>query len=318
MVVLLAMLTIAPLLPIKGVPRTFIVVSGSMEPAIKTGSVVFTKTVKPENLTIGDIIVYTSPKNPKDVIIHRIIKVKSYDPLMFETKGDNNSGADPWDVSITQVKGSLLFVIPYLGYLGSYVRKPLGFILIIGIPAILYIISNILAIKKAINEEVENKVDAKMEKHTGTITKLFVMFISLSLITFPGVKAFFADSVQINGLKISTLSSYDDIDVKNCKEFKKHEDKNKKDKHEKTEQIFIGKDNKFKNDWFKQKYGKKNFQKEQDEFNEFVKCKKLEHKKQKNVGNDAEHSNDTVDRNGNHKPVSIDSETVTESSTTTH
>ena len=80
-------LVISPELPFKNIPKSFVVVSGSMEPTIKTGSVVFVKSVNPTLVKKGDIIAFTSPSNPKDTILHRVNSISSTTPLLFK-KGD--------------------------------------------------------------------------------------------------------------------------------------------------------------------------------------------------------------------------------------
>jgi len=124
-------------LPINGLPKTYVVLTGSMNPIIKSGSVAITTPVDPASLTEGDIIAFASPDNPKDTIIHRIKSIKSQYPLRFSTKGDANDSTDNWDVVDVGVLGKHLFSIPYLGYVASLIKTPLGFILAIVTPALL-------------------------------------------------------------------------------------------------------------------------------------------------------------------------------------
>lgn len=65
---------------------------------------------------VGDIIVYdiTSQRVP---IIHRIVKING--DGTYQTKGDHNSGQNPYEGSVqkSQIRGKVIFLVPYLGYL---------------------------------------------------------------------------------------------------------------------------------------------------------------------------------------------------------
>ena len=186
----LLFIVISPKLPIKNIPKSFVVVSGSMEPSIKTGSVAFTREVDSKTIKTGDIIAFTSPNNPNDTILHRVDSISSTDPLTFKTKGDHNNDIDAWDVTDVGIKGVYIAAIPYLGSIAAFIKKPLGFVLIIGIPALLFIIFQLLNIKKAITEEVDRKVSQKIAESknsdpTKTILKsiiFFILFISIILL----------------------------------------------------------------------------------------------------------------------------------------
>lgn len=68
------------------------------------------------NFKVGDIIVYdiTSQSVP---IIHRIVKINS--DGTYQTKGDHNSGQNSYEISVQtgQLRGKVIFIVPYLGYL---------------------------------------------------------------------------------------------------------------------------------------------------------------------------------------------------------
>ncbi len=116
--------------------RTNIVISGSMEPAIGTGSVIITRPIAPENIRVGDIISYSSRTGVYEVT-HRVIGIEQTPDLHFITKGDANQDKDPTPIPAEQVLGKLFLVIPGLGYLITYMRNPIAIIMLIGIPAII-------------------------------------------------------------------------------------------------------------------------------------------------------------------------------------
>lgn len=93
-----------------------IVISGSMEPEIKVGSLAFITKDK-ENIKNDDVISYNFGKTK---VLHRVIKVKKEG---FITKGDNNNTKDFGVINKKQVNGKYLFSIPFLGYVVLFIRK---------------------------------------------------------------------------------------------------------------------------------------------------------------------------------------------------
>ncbi|MCS7132393.1 MAG: signal peptidase I [Aigarchaeota archaeon] len=69
-----------------------IVKSGSMRPALEVGDVILMEPVRPEELEVGDVIIFHNPISG-DLIVHRIVKKT---PEGVYTKGDANPGIDWW------------------------------------------------------------------------------------------------------------------------------------------------------------------------------------------------------------------------------
>ena len=101
---------------------TYIVLSGSMEPAYPTGSLIYVQKANPNELKAGDVITFHMSGNV--VVTHRIIDITDQG---FVTKGDANEVVDSFIVPHDYVIGAPKFVIPYLGYLASYLQQPSGF-----------------------------------------------------------------------------------------------------------------------------------------------------------------------------------------------
>jgi signal peptidase I len=136
--VMVALAVILPLLPIKGNYKIMAVLSGSMEPSIKTGGVVF---VKPEpDYHAGDVISFSVAAGNKVSTTHRIVEVKTEGgKTTYITKGDANSEADNGEVDKRNVVGKVIFALPYAGYLLAFIRQPMGFIAAVVIPSSLVI-----------------------------------------------------------------------------------------------------------------------------------------------------------------------------------
>ena len=121
------------LLPRFGGWRFDAVLSGSMEPALPVGGVVFIKPVEPADIGPGSIIAYRSGEV---LITHRVVDVIDESSLSFITKGDANESPDLSPVPAASVVGKVIFDVPYLGYLAAFVKTPLGFLLAIFLPGL--------------------------------------------------------------------------------------------------------------------------------------------------------------------------------------
>lgn len=82
------------------------------------GDIMILKGIKPENIKVGDVIVYRTQR--PDPIIHRVIKI-FYDSgnIYFQAKGDHNlvSNIDEKKIAQDQIVGKALIRIPWLGWI---------------------------------------------------------------------------------------------------------------------------------------------------------------------------------------------------------
>jgi signal peptidase len=135
---LAAALTVVPAL---AGGRTLTVLSGSMEPAIGTGSVVVIRPVDPAQLRAGDVISFTTqdPGGPVAVVTHRIAEVKSgTDGPEFVTRGDANDTNDPDTVRAVNVQGEVWYHVPWFGHVRDLLLSRTG--LLFGAAAVLLVI----------------------------------------------------------------------------------------------------------------------------------------------------------------------------------
>jgi signal peptidase I len=109
------------------------VVSGSMRPGLPVGGVVISERVPVDQLLLRDVIVFRSPDNPADLIVHRIVamsKSKS-GQLVIKTQGDANNVRDPWTLTI---RGNYAYLarwsVPLLGYLAVAYENNRGLVLL--------------------------------------------------------------------------------------------------------------------------------------------------------------------------------------------
>ena len=122
--------------------KMYTVLSGSMEPAYHTGSVIYVKDVDTSHLKEGDVITFMLDKNT--IVTHRITEVvpdeKSPETMRFRTKGDANDVEDGKLTIDKNVIGSPVFSIPYLGYVANFIQHPPGTYIGIAIVLLLVIL----------------------------------------------------------------------------------------------------------------------------------------------------------------------------------
>lgn len=137
---------------------TYTVLSGSMEPSIPTGSLLFVSPVNVRMLEPQDIITFRVGENI--TVTHRISSVyENGDGLWFQTKGDANAAEDGKPVHESEVIGSPVLSIPGGGYLIWYLRKNVIFafpILLATVGVLLFVLPGIVS---------EGKADMKKGKY---------------------------------------------------------------------------------------------------------------------------------------------------------
>lgn len=138
--------------------RPAVVISPSMKPAIQPGSLVLVKSIEPEKIKVGDVIMFwpTDDGGTKDSdelsVTHRVIEIKVSETgsLTFITHGDANDEGSNETVPASQVIGKIYLDIPWVGVVFLFVKNNL-FLVIFGAIAIVclcYLISMIRKNKK--------------------------------------------------------------------------------------------------------------------------------------------------------------------------
>jgi signal peptidase len=164
------LLLLITLFPIEGNFQIKIVSSGSMEPAVKVGSIVIIKPVS--QYKVGDVVTFGGKNEDEIPTTHRIISERISDgEVLYSTKGDANEDKDPSEIREKDVIGKVLFSVPFVGYFINFARKPLGIVLIILIPAlfivydeVIKIVSEIKILKSRDKDKISNnEEDSKKE-----------------------------------------------------------------------------------------------------------------------------------------------------------
>ena len=148
----------------------YVVSSGSMYPQLAMYDIIVITGHTPfEDVKVGDIIVFDRPKDHDKVIVHRVVAVVDDDPKTLRTKGDNNQASIPGtDFPITEQEyvGTVVHVIPQVGYITKILQPPINYIIIaviIGIMIIRQIAKKYNKKDLIINDIDESKSDEKID-----------------------------------------------------------------------------------------------------------------------------------------------------------
>ncbi len=133
----------------------FAVSSGSMQPTIPVGSLVYVTKSAVDHLMEGDIITYKKKDTQGNITIttHRITHVHKVQKgeegkvvYTFNTKGDANNVDDAYQVHDSEIIGIYKWNIPKLGYIALFIQKPLGFLVGIILPATTLLVWEIISV----------------------------------------------------------------------------------------------------------------------------------------------------------------------------
>lgn len=158
--------------------RIFSIQTESMYPTLLPGDLIFDVGVKDAtDLRSGDIITYWTVINGERVLnTHRIHEV--YDGggfLIFATKGDNNTIADPLTVHESEIVGKYSFRIAGLGKIFDYLQTSTGFLIVIVIPVFLFFLFHLVQFFRVLFEYQNVKNRIKFEQERGRTEDLIAL-----------------------------------------------------------------------------------------------------------------------------------------------
>ena len=138
--------------------QIYTVLSGSMEPTYKVGSLIYVKEVDTNELKENDPITFQLTN--KTIATHRIVDVQEDEKgnRLFQTKGDANQKVDERLVEESEIIGKPIFTIPLLGYVAHFMQTQHGLYITIGVAISLIIIVMI----------IDSIVDDKKKKEQET------------------------------------------------------------------------------------------------------------------------------------------------------
>lgn len=152
--------------------RVFTVITESMVPKYNIGDAIFTVSVDPSEIKIGDDITYLGEQESfkNKIVTHRVINIEKNENGLyeFETKGLANDEKDP-KINQTQIYGKVLYKIKSISYLNGIIGNLYGMYFAIFIPMGVIIFLDFAVLKKDKEEleeyeDLKGDVDEKKEK----------------------------------------------------------------------------------------------------------------------------------------------------------
>ncbi|HET7325194.1 MAG TPA: signal peptidase I [Halococcus sp.] len=167
-----------------GAEHSYVVVSGSMTPAIGVGETVVVNDVPPAAIHDGDIITFRRGETAEiqqgqagsNLVTHRVVEiVERGDGLAFRTKGDANEEPDQKLVPADALVGRVMFTIPYIGHAIVFAGTQLGFIALIVVPLGLLVLGELYDLARAARnsraDSTTTDTDERAETDGGTDTE---------------------------------------------------------------------------------------------------------------------------------------------------
>lgn len=131
-----------------------VVLSGSMEPAIKTNELILVKAE--DSYEVGDVVVF---QNGNVLVVHRIVAM---DEETVVTRGDANN-TDDQPIALEQIKGRVFAHIPHVGTVVRVIKTPVA--------TIALILGAVLLVELPFQKEKEKK-EEELEKIKAEIRRL--------------------------------------------------------------------------------------------------------------------------------------------------
>ena len=123
LVIVIALGVLVILVPAISGGTALTVLTQSMEPKLPPGTLIIIRPTPIGDIKLGDVLTYQIKSGQPEVVSHRVISrsVDTKGRTTFITKGDNNDLPDAGPVRKVQIKGTLWYSIPWLGYLNNVV-----------------------------------------------------------------------------------------------------------------------------------------------------------------------------------------------------
>lgn len=116
--------------------------STSMEPGLSRGALVVVKTGV-EELNVGQIVTFKTPQSQK-ILTHRLINHGHLSGTDFyTTQGDSNPRPDPWILAKNDIFGPVVLSLPWIGYMLTAIKTPIGFGVGVVTPGLLLVFNEI-------------------------------------------------------------------------------------------------------------------------------------------------------------------------------
>ena len=118
--------------------RVYSVISGSMEPELSVGDLLYVRPVDPAEIEVGDDISFVLNE---DLVVatHRVVRIDAEKQHIY-TKGIANEIEDSEPVHFKNVIGVVDFNLPLLGYVSDYIQSSPGMYITIAAVSVLIVL----------------------------------------------------------------------------------------------------------------------------------------------------------------------------------
>ena len=146
-------------IPILARYHPLVVLSGSMEPTYKEGSILYYKKVLGKNLKEGDVVTFISENG--NYVSHRIVSIKDN---LITTKGDANNVEDAVKTPVENVQGRVAKLsLPFMGYYVQAINNHLTIAIITSVIILVseFLLSNLetFGINKKSKENIRSEIE---------------------------------------------------------------------------------------------------------------------------------------------------------------
>ena len=126
--------------------QAYTVISGSMEPEIATGSLVYVRPVEPQDVQVDDVIAFYGGRDSNAIITHRVVENRV---IMgeFITKGDANQTNDMNPVPYEELIGRVELTLPKFGVVAQVLSGASGKVAagcLIALAVVLHVIASMV------------------------------------------------------------------------------------------------------------------------------------------------------------------------------
>lgn len=142
--------------------KSFVIVSGSMEPTIRKGDAIFVKEVPEEEIKENDIISFTQGETN---VTHRVIEMIEENGIRkYKTKGDNNNTEDKEKITYGQIEGKYQFKINQFGIVVHILKSKITLMILIVMIVFIYCYRGKIERRKKVRKEKRKKYEKMKEK----------------------------------------------------------------------------------------------------------------------------------------------------------
>ena len=119
-----------------------IVLSGSMEPQILEGELIFSTHIDPDDVREEMVISFFDPLSTTGTIVtHKVVEIidDGDGTVSWRTRGINNNSNDSALVPEENLVGRYRFGIPFAGYVAMFMQSTPGLVVCVAVPLVLFV-----------------------------------------------------------------------------------------------------------------------------------------------------------------------------------